>query len=251
MFEAFSQDLENGNPPKLLICYWPQSIVEILLNKVYCVFHCHNIKVILYIFGFVFLSDYQTRKTKHRWTDYCQGIMSMLTLNELTYTVQPRPEVTKVDLAGAFLSTEKFLSEGLYFSNFTNRRKYPCLGCQDGYLTQHLVTHRYWTYERLPIDGLRSIVFHGPSPTWCIASGNVWFDHPKSGQVRCYPPYVLQALRKIDSSHQSIFDWDYYEHHDRVCLRFSAFGYGKFTESQNHPKSKVSSHHRSLLDNLP
>jgi hypothetical protein len=39
----------------------------------------------------------------------------MLTLNELTYTIQPRPDVAKVDLAGAFLSTRKFLSERILF----------------------------------------------------------------------------------------------------------------------------------------
>lgn len=49
--------------------------------------------------------------------------------------------------------------------------KYSCKGCQDGYLTESLVTQRYWSYVQLPIDGMRSMVFHGPSPTLCIASG--------------------------------------------------------------------------------
>lgn len=174
----------------------------------------------------------------------------MLKLNELTYTVQPRAEVGRVDLAGAFLSTQKFLAEGLFFSNFTNKKRFPCIGCQDGYLTEYLVTQRFWTYERLPIDGLRSIIFHGPSPTWCIASGNIWFDHPKSTQVRCYAPYVMRALRKVDSIRQAIFDWEHYEHHDRLCLRFSNLGFLKYTESVSHPKAKSAHHHRLLsLDN--
>jgi hypothetical protein len=72
--------------------------------------------------------------------------------------------------------------------------------------TQYLVRNRGWTYTRLPIDGLRSTVFHGmyiyvdvlltsptytklliryigPSPTHCIAAGNVWFDHPREIRV--------------------------------------------------------------------
>jgi hypothetical protein len=49
--------------------------------------------------------------------------------------------------------------------------KYSCKGCQDGYLTESLVTQRYWSYVQLPIDGMRSMVFHGPSPTLCVASG--------------------------------------------------------------------------------
>lgn len=40
----------------------------------------------------------------------------MLTLNELAYTVQPRPQVGKVDLAGAFLNTDRFIAENVLFS---------------------------------------------------------------------------------------------------------------------------------------
>jgi len=60
----------------------------------------------------------------------------------------------------------------IFIGNFTHPTKYPCIGCQDGYLTQHLVRSKRWTYTRLPIDGLKSIIFHGPSPTLCIASGD-------------------------------------------------------------------------------
>ena len=35
-----------------------------------------------------------------------------------------------------------------------------------------IVRSKRWTYIRLPIDGLKSIIFHGPSPTLCIASGD-------------------------------------------------------------------------------
>ena len=57
--------------------------------------------------------------------------------------------------------------------NFTNPARYPCLGCQDGYLTQYLARNLRWTYTRLSVDGLRSIIFHGPSPTLCLAAGQL------------------------------------------------------------------------------
>ena len=60
-------------------------------------------------------------------------------------------------------------------ANFTDPERYPCQGCQDGYLAEHLGTKLPgWSYARLPLDGLRSIVFHGPSPTLCIASGMLY-----------------------------------------------------------------------------
>jgi hypothetical protein len=58
-----------------------------------------------------------------------------------------------------------------YAGNFSDALRFPCKGCQDGYLTEALVTQRFWSYVQLPIDGMQSMVFHGPSPTLCIASG--------------------------------------------------------------------------------
>jgi hypothetical protein len=58
--------------------------------------------------------------------------------------------------------------------NFSDTGKYSCKGCQDGYLTESLVTHRFWSYVQLPIDGMKSMVFHGPSPTLCVASGEYY-----------------------------------------------------------------------------
>lgn len=59
----------------------------------------------------------------------------------------------------------------IFTGNFSDVTKYACKGCQDGYLTESLVAQRHWSYYQLPIDGLKSMVFHGPSPTLCVASG--------------------------------------------------------------------------------
>ncbi len=117
---------------------------------------------------------------------------------------------------------DSFFSTG----NFTNPVKYPCAGCQDGYFTEYLVRNRLWSYARLPIDGLKSIVFHGPSPTLCIASGNVWFDHPKVGQVGCYTHGAARKLLE-DPAQQSLYDWTHHYDFDRLCLRFNKAGFDK------------------------
>lgn len=89
-----------------------------------------------------------------------------------------------------------------------------------GRLVQHLVRTRRWSYARLAMDGLRSVVFDHPSPTLCVASGNVWLDHPCEQQARCVSHETVlrwrgQAWGRID------FDWDRFYFLDQVCLRLS------------------------------
>lgn len=112
--------------------------------------------------------------------------------------------------------------------NFTDKKSRRCKGCQDGYFTEYLVHVRLWTYKRLPIDGLKSIVFHGPSPTWCIASGHVWFDHPEVAKVRCYSQKTANSIRHVDVPPKFIFDWQYFDEQERLCLRFSQAGFQKY-----------------------
>jgi hypothetical protein len=139
------------------------------------------------------------------WTDYCTGLEAALLFNSYTYTVQPRPVLGKVDLAAVFYSRSKYEAANITFcestpllavmhpwfrltscvsgaslplplslllaGDFTDPKRYPCLGCQDGYLTEYLARNLRWDYARLSVDGLKSIIFHGPSPTLCIAAG--------------------------------------------------------------------------------
>ena len=105
---------------------------------------------------------------------------------------------------------------------------YTCLGCQDGYLIEYLVTRRGWSYDRLGIDGLKSIVFHGPSPTLCIAAGHVWFDHPQVNLVSCATRNKVQSVRRGDLA--ASFDWHHFNAQSNICLRYSHRG---FIEYQN------------------
>ncbi len=70
-------------------------------------------------------------------------------------------------------------------ANFTDPVEYPCLGCQDGYLAEYLTTKAGWEFARMPIDGLKSIAFHGPSPTLCVAAGELFVLYLSSNIVGC------------------------------------------------------------------
>jgi hypothetical protein len=158
------------------------------------------------------------------WTDYCTGLEATLLFNSYTYTIQPSPVVSKVDLASVFYKRTRFLETNIYFSNFTNPPLYPCLGCQDGYLPQHLVQYAHWSYSRMSIDGLKSIIFHGPSPTWCIAEGTVWFDYPAVNKVGC----ISQGTVRMLSYHNpKYYDWTHlnFNKENKVCLRLSKTGF--------------------------
>ncbi|KAJ1403172.1 hypothetical protein B484DRAFT_405182, partial [Ochromonadaceae sp. CCMP2298] len=103
--------------------------------------------------------------------------------------------------------------------------------CQDGFLTEHLVEHAEWNFASLPLDGLKSLVFHGPSPTLCIAQGGVWFDHPMVGKVGCYSRRTVSLLRQTDLG-AATFDWNNYDKNFHVCLRL---GPGAFAEQMGLP----------------
>ncbi len=77
--------------------------------------------------------------------------------------------------------------------------RYPCIGCHDGYFIEHLIHYYQWKYAILPILNLSSIIFHGPSVLWCIASGGVWLDHRDINQARCFARTTLKELRRLDN----------------------------------------------------
>lgn len=171
--------------------------------------------------------DYQRRQLTRQWDQMCVGLESMLEINLLGFATQTRPVVGRVDLAGVFFSRQRLQTENIFFGNFTLNPKYPCKGCQDGYLTHYLTTRRGWKYTKLPIDGLKSIVFHGPSPLWCIAAGHVWFSHPEVHKARCYSQRTVNTLGLMDNSSTKYFDWIHYGKSERICLRLSEYGFAQ------------------------
>lgn len=93
-----------------------------------------------------------------------------------------------------------------------------------GRFVQRLVRTRGWSYARLPLDGLRSVVFDHPSPTHCVASGNVWLDHPCEQQARCVSHEAVLQLHAAPEQSKG-FDWEHFYFLDQVCLRLSKAGH--------------------------
>lgn len=111
--------------------------------------------------------------------------------------------------------------------------KTPCTSdvhCEDGLFLQHLVRNKLWSYSRLPLDGLKSIVFTDSSPTLCVASGNVWFDYPKVEDAGCVSHKTLYVLSLRDAS-KNVFDWQSFNDGDRLCLRLSNAGFSRRSEN--------------------
>lgn len=99
---------------------------------------------------------------------------------------------------------------------------YECLNNQAGHLTYHLVQRRMWRYHRLPIDGLKSVVFHGNSPTLCIAAGDVWIDSVWQGQLDSTLAQCITPKDSLRLSPEITFDLPYFFKQDLIvgyCLR--------------------------------
>jgi hypothetical protein len=107
-----------------------------------------------------------------------------------------------------------------FAGQFTDPKKYVCPGCQDGYFISEVMTVHKWNLHRMPIHKYSSLIFHGPSPLWCIAGGNVWFDHP--GKTACLSHKTVGHLYPDPR-----YDWEsfYQTHGTRVCLRMSEEGW--------------------------
>jgi hypothetical protein len=122
----------------------------------------------------------------------------------------------------------------VYTDNFSDKRKFPCeynitdpvgykcLNNQGAYLVHHLVQRRLWSYARLPIDGLRSVVFHGNSPTLCIAAGDVWIDSVWNGRIDPTMQMCITPKDALSISPEIAFDMVHFFQQDMIvgtCFR--------------------------------
>jgi len=91
-------------------------------KRAFCFFSVFHTTIIIghsFIHSCFVFVDYVTRGSKHIWNEYCKGIVSMVTVNQYSYTVQPRPELGRVDLAGAFFNTNRFKEANVLFSKYS------------------------------------------------------------------------------------------------------------------------------------
>jgi len=98
-----------------------------------------------------------------------------------------------------------------------------CVGCQDGAWVENMVSKRGWTTYIAPFNGLKRMVFHGPSPLWCIAGGNVWFDHTWQ-HVSCLSHKTVGTLQNNPDFDLTTF---YQPGGMKICLRLSKVGHDR------------------------
>lgn len=159
-----------------------------------------------------------------QWDQMCLALESQLEISLLAYTAQPRPVVGRMELSGVFYDRAKLAAENLFFNNFTHSWSRKCIGCQGEYFTEYIATSRQWSYLRLPIDGMQSIVFISPSPLWCVAAGMVWLSHPNEKKSKCFAQRAVDSMRRIDKQRSNatrMYGWSHFDKTDRVCLRLS------------------------------
>ena len=201
----------------------------------------------LVLHSFFFCITDSTRRKETLWKQRCTAIEGMVNQYQATYTVQPLPKNDHYLQASVFYQREKLALEGVADGKLCGCLWYRPMFCQRrstlfnrsyslvfntnifklfavGDLSpQHFVRSRGWSYVRLAMDGLRSTVFDGTSPTHCIASGNVWLDHACSDQSGCLSHQTVLTLhaRKTESGSNPVFDWTRFYSRDQVCLRLS------------------------------
>eukprot|EP01039_Chlorochromonas_danica_P004102 gene4102-4494_t len=159
--------------------------------------------------------DDSLRKLMKNWEQRCIGLYTQTQINLLACTVQPRPVKGRVDLSAVFFHRNSLKQEGGHFPGDS--------------LVEYLATQRMWTYDRLPIDGIQSMVFLHPSPLWCLASGNVWYAPPFGYDPRCYSQATAEKLRRQEqrgssssgggSNARRKLDWEHFDSTQRLCLR--------------------------------
>eukprot|EP00981_Chlorochromonas_danica_P012851 scaffold5486_cov282-Ochromonas_danica.AAC.4 len=184
--------------------------------------------------------DDSLRKLMKNWEQRCIGLYTQTQINLLACTVQPRPVKGRVDLSAVFFHRNSLKQEGGHFpATCTNQFQVNqatsevdvvrCLPCEGDSLVEYLATQRMWTYDRLPIDGIQSMVFLHPSPLWCLASGNVWYAPPFGYDPRCYSQATAEKLRRQEqrgssssgggSNARRKLDWEHFDSTQRLCLR--------------------------------
>jgi len=157
--------------------------------------------------------------TGDKYDTYCRFFEARHREHPYGFARMSAPHAGGVDIAAVFIERDKLLDTKIFFNEFSSAKVETCVGCQDGAWVEHMVKQKRWSTHIPSFTGLKHMVFHGPSPLWCIASGNVWFDHPDS--VACVSHTVV---KKLDPK---VFDLAHYNSagSPHNCLRLTAAGY--------------------------
>mmetsp|Transcript_29274 Transcript_29274/g.58426 ORF Transcript_29274/g.58426 Transcript_29274/m.58426 type:complete len:787 (-) Transcript_29274:10-2370(-) len=169
------------------------------------------------------------RRTPSNWLDHCINFDAMFAANLMPYTIQPNVMQGRIDLSAVFFLRDAVMVEKIIFGKIglpdSLAQDDTCEDCVNAYYVQYLVRVKHWTYTRLPIDGFKSVIFRNPSPTLCVAAGNVWFDFPEPKRTGCLSPEMLRRLQFNDNKERPSLDWKFTNSRFKTCIRLSEYGY--------------------------
>jgi len=177
-----------------------------------------------FLYSSVFI---KRRKVMHDRVDFDEVREMLIKLNKNKSSYENKRSSSSNDDKD---SNDEYIDENIYKSSnkfgndFDDHYYHNCDGCLEAAVIQYLLRNRTWTYSRLAIDGLKSVVFHNPSPTWCIASANIWFDIPDYEKTGCLRRNVVYDMLFKENEYR-MFDWTQFRLLQHVCLRLSPLGF--------------------------
>jgi len=175
--------------------------------------------------------DYKCKRSLdgkvHSWDEHCTEFDIKFLSRKYAYARPVFPTIAGIDLAAMFMNRQEFFKTKIKMADFIRANGD---GLQDGVLADHLLHKIKWDWKRLPLRGLSSVAFHGPSPLLCVASGNIWFDHPDVDKVGCLTHKDIGSMYPLTR-----FDWVRYfsTQSKKVCLRLSEQGYSSENATTN------------------
>ncbi|KAI9745641.1 MAG: hypothetical protein M1818_001175 [Claussenomyces sp. TS43310] len=128
------------------------------------------------------------------------------------------PTSKSFDLSATFFHLPKFRAHNITLTNLTS----PYL------LAEWLITSQQWSWASAatPSAPASCDVFHNPTYSTCIRSGNFWFDTPNRTESRCYSVGDFSENFKMD---HNMFDLVFYRQH-ALCIRYTI---GQYEEKLN------------------
>lgn len=129
------------------------------------------------------------------------------------------PTRANFDLSATLINFAKFRSEGHTFSSFIP--DFPDQQ-QPWALAEHLTTQRSWSFY--PTKDTSRHVYHNPTYTACLRSGNFWFDSPLFNEQGCYTTYGFFDEFRSRGENLTDFDLQFFRDHGS-CVRYKEQSY--------------------------
>jgi hypothetical protein len=183
--------------------------------------------IFIYFFEFLFSPSFLENFTYHGMTTYSKLTYQPSYLNSLFSTEFKLTNSHPVGNPMHYIEPKEKLTEKTrFFSPFNLKVIEEDVFYQEllktSYFIQYLVRYLHWSYQKIPIQGLSHLITNPMhSPTYCVASGGIWFDHPVTSLSSCNKIKFIDKLHVKDPPKNPKYDWKEYEKNNRMCLRFT------------------------------